>query len=76
MAPAARPKPAPEEAQLAPPCVPDVGDAEPSPEEVEESLLESFPASDPPSWSAPTRVGKPRRKRDACEPGKRRKARP
>jgi hypothetical protein len=30
---------------------------------VEESLIETFPASDPPAWVALTRVGKPKRKR-------------
>jgi hypothetical protein len=29
---------------------------------VEESLIETFPASDPPAWVALTRVGKPKRK--------------
>ena len=30
---------------------------------VEESLIETFPASDPPAWVALTRVGKPKRKK-------------
>jgi hypothetical protein len=29
---------------------------------VEESLIETFPASDPPAWVVLTRVGKPKRK--------------
>jgi hypothetical protein len=64
MAKVAGPKPAPKEAQQVPTYAPDVGDAEPSPEEIDETLKESFPASDPPSWSAPVRIGKPKRKRD------------
>jgi hypothetical protein len=31
-------------------------------EEVDESLEESFPASDPPSWAGMLRIGKPRRR--------------
>ncbi len=32
-----------------------------SEEQVDESLKETFPASDPPSWVASIRIGKPRR---------------
>jgi hypothetical protein len=31
-------------------------------DEIDESLIETFPASDPPAWVALTRVGKPKRK--------------
>ena len=31
-------------------------------DKVDEALEESFPASDPPSWSAPARIGPPLRK--------------
>jgi hypothetical protein len=34
-----------------------------SEDEIDESLEESFPASDPPSWNATSRVGKPPRRR-------------
>jgi len=32
---------------------------------VDETLEESFPASDPPSWTAPARIGSPKRDHDA-----------
>ena len=46
------------------PQEPQPGDAEavPSDDELVESLIETFPASDPPSWAALMRVGPPNRK--------------
>ena len=38
-------------------------DAEACEERIDESLTESFPASDPPSWMPPSRIGSPRRER-------------
>jgi hypothetical protein len=40
----------------------DPGDGETSQADIDESLEESFPASDPPSWAARLRVGEPRRR--------------
>jgi len=42
------------------PCVGEPGDAA-----IDEALIESFPASDPPSWAPPVRIGSPRREPDA-----------
>jgi hypothetical protein len=34
--------------------------------DVDESLIETFPASDPPSWVGLGRIGAPRRAEDTC----------
>jgi hypothetical protein len=31
-------------------------------DEIDESLIETFPASDPPAWTSLTRIGVPKRK--------------
>ena len=36
---------------------------EPSDEKIDKSLEETFPASDPPSWTPLARIGSPRRRR-------------
>jgi hypothetical protein len=40
-----------------------VPESGPSADRVDESLQETFPASDPPSWTLSARLGTPRRKR-------------
>jgi hypothetical protein len=42
----------------------DMLDATPSEQEIDESLEETFPASDPPSWTLLARIGSPKRGRD------------
>jgi hypothetical protein len=39
----------------------DVPDTTPSEQKIDESLEETFPASDPPSWTLAARVGSPKR---------------
>jgi hypothetical protein len=39
-----------------------MADTKPSEDKIDESLEESFPASDPPSWTVFARIGAPRRK--------------
>ena len=41
----------------------DMQDATPSEQEIDESLEETFPASDPPSWTLLARIGSPKRDR-------------
>jgi hypothetical protein len=42
----------------------DPGNDELSQVDIDESLEETFPASDPPSWAARLRIGAPRRRED------------
>ena len=37
--------------------------AEPTEEKIDESLKDTFPASDPPGWTPLMRIGSPRRRR-------------
>jgi len=41
---------------------PRVPDGTPSQDQIDESLAETFPASDPPSWTIVARIGSPQRK--------------
>ena len=41
--------------------LPEKPDATPSEDKIDESLKETFPASDPPSWTLVARIGSPRR---------------
>jgi hypothetical protein len=60
------PEPAPDLAPLAPEQELPPGEVvERTEAELDESLEETFPASDPPSWNATARVGKPPRRRPA-----------
>jgi hypothetical protein len=42
----------------------------PATDEITESLIETFPASDPPAWVALARVGIPKRRRTKSRPGR------
>jgi hypothetical protein len=42
----------------------DTLDATPSEQKIDESLEETFPASDLPSWTLLSRIGSPKRRRD------------
>jgi hypothetical protein len=44
--------------------------------DIDEQVEESFPASDPPSYTAPKRVGTPQRKRDSDPDVQKRSAKP
>jgi hypothetical protein len=37
-------------------------------DEIDESLIETFPASDPPAWTSLTRIGVPKRETTSRKP--------
>jgi hypothetical protein len=55
-----RSEPTPAETQSAQPSRDEHGSQARSERDIDESLEESFPASDPPSWTVLSRIGRPR----------------